>query len=348
MPDATTRSVAFAFVSAPSRPLLPPRAIFAEPGRVERGAPDQRAVDVGLGEERPRRCPPSRSRRRGCASPASSSRGLREQAADPRVHLLRVLGPRDLARADCPDRLVSDGAEARLLAELRDEGAHLPLDHLERVARLALGERLADADDGAQSGAIAAAVFFATISSVSPKSCRRSLCPRMTQVAPASLSMPAAISPVNAPEASACMFWAAMVTRLFPSSSSCATAASAVNGAADDHIDALRSRAARATAAARGQRPARLRSSSSCLRSEGRRVGLKDPSGGILQGGGSRRQACLGSPPEGVRDSNALGARPRCAPESMSRGTFTPAGGDPRRAGLFQGAPRLPMPGPFG
>ena len=77
----------------------------------------------------------------------------------------------------------------------------------------------------------AASSFSATISSVSPKCCRRSLCPRMTQVHPASLSIGALISPVNAPWSFA---WH-VLRRRWPRGSRgtrAAHAASAVNGGA--------------------------------------------------------------------------------------------------------------------
>ncbi len=54
--------------------------------------------------------------------------------------------------------------------------------------------------------AIAARVRLLTVSSVSPKYWRRSLCPVMTYFAPASTIMPVEISPVNAPWSSQWQF----------------------------------------------------------------------------------------------------------------------------------------------
>ena len=72
--------------------------------------------------------------------------------------------------------------EPRCSARTSRNGADLALDDLQRLPGLALGERLADADDGhAGRAASAAATFSATNASVSPKSCRRSLWPTMTQ-----------------------------------------------------------------------------------------------------------------------------------------------------------------------
>ncbi len=68
------------------------------------------------------------------------------------MDLLRVLGLGDLAGADGPHRLVGDDPEAGLLGQLAQDGAHLALDHLERLAGLALLQRLAHADDGAEPG----------------------------------------------------------------------------------------------------------------------------------------------------------------------------------------------------
>src|SRR6266700_2999131 len=52
---------------------------------------------------------------------------------------------------------------------------------------------------GVRPLASAIKLFFATLSSVSRKSCRRSECPMMTKRQPASASMVAETSPVNAP-----------------------------------------------------------------------------------------------------------------------------------------------------
>src|SRR5688572_11398366 len=74
----------------------------------------------------------------------------------------------------------------------------------------------------------AARVFFAIISSSSPKTWRRSECPSRTWVHPASLSISAETSPVNAPSRAKCMFWPPTLTAV-PLTAS-ATAWSAVAG----------------------------------------------------------------------------------------------------------------------
>src|SRR5580700_7629723 len=83
---------------------------------------------------------------------------------------------------------------------------------------------------GERSPARAAPTFSATLPSVSPKSCLRSLCPTRTQPHPASFSIGTLTSPVKAPDALACMFCAASKTPL--PSISWAIAASTVNGGA--------------------------------------------------------------------------------------------------------------------
>jgi hypothetical protein len=50
--------------------------------------------------------------------------------------------------------------------------------------------------------------FLFTVSSVSPKNCRRSECPTITCEHCSAWSMPGATSPVNAPLDSQCTFWA--------------------------------------------------------------------------------------------------------------------------------------------
>src|SRR5690606_11758548 len=67
-------------------------------------------------------------------------------------------------------------------------------------------------------------------SSVSPKSCRRSLWPTMTLSHPTSASIAALISPVKAPWDSQWQFWPA--TRTWLPTRACFTAASAVHGGA--------------------------------------------------------------------------------------------------------------------
>ena len=69
---------------------------------------------------------------------------------------------------------------ARPAARLAQRALQLALDHLQGAARLALGQRLARRTRWATSPAFSAArVFFATVSSVSPKSWRRSEWPRI-------------------------------------------------------------------------------------------------------------------------------------------------------------------------
>src|SRR3954447_26716513 len=60
---------------------------------------------------------------------------------------------------------------------------------------------------GVKPAAIAAWIFFSTTASVSPKYCLRSLCPMMTQEAPAALSISGDNSPVKAPSRSQNVFW---------------------------------------------------------------------------------------------------------------------------------------------
>ncbi len=78
-----------------------------------------------------------------------------------------------------------------------------------------------------------------TVSSVSWNSRRRSECPRMTYSAPASLSIAALTSPVNAPSRSQCRFWPA--TPMFEARAASATACSAVNGGATTISTSVRS-----------------------------------------------------------------------------------------------------------
>src|SRR2546423_2096979 len=83
---------------------------------------------------------------------------------------------------------------------------------------------------GCSASARTVRTFFATQSSVSPKYCRRSLCPRMTPSQPASLSIGALTSPVKAP----CFSWWQFCPKSWIADPCRAgfTAASAVNGGA--------------------------------------------------------------------------------------------------------------------
>ena len=83
---------------------------------VERGTADERAVDVGLGEELGGVV--------GLDRAAVEDRDV-DQAADERVRLLRLLGRRGLAGADRPDRLVGDD---EVLVRL--EHRELPAEHV--------------------------------------------------------------------------------------------------------------------------------------------------------------------------------------------------------------------------
>ena len=79
---------------------------------------------------------------------ASAAALRRSHAADRGVDLLGFGRPGDLAGADGPDGLVGDGDVPVTLRDVVEKGADLTLDDLERVAALALGQRLADAHDG--------------------------------------------------------------------------------------------------------------------------------------------------------------------------------------------------------
>src|SRR6185369_17963378 len=120
--------------------------------RLERGAAHERAVHVGLGEER-RRVP-------GVDAATVEDRGLLprarpEDAVERRAHhavsVAGLLGRRHLAGADRPYRLVGDrGRAGRGGGEAVIGDGDLAHQHRLRVTLLALGERLADANDGCQ------------------------------------------------------------------------------------------------------------------------------------------------------------------------------------------------------
>src|SRR5215208_467374 len=69
------------------------------------------------------------------------------------VHLGNVCRRRGQPGADCPNRLVGDHETGRA-RRLRNRAAQLPADDGERLTRLALALRLADADDRRKPGAM--------------------------------------------------------------------------------------------------------------------------------------------------------------------------------------------------
>ena len=73
--------------------------------------------------------------------------------ADEGVHLGDICRRRGQPGADRPDRLVGDDEIGRA-RRLGNRAAQLPADDGERLARLALALRLADADDGGKPGAM--------------------------------------------------------------------------------------------------------------------------------------------------------------------------------------------------
>src|SRR5438876_5752905 len=120
---------------------------------LQAGAADESAVDVGLGHE-----PvdvvgldaatvedPHRGRRR-------LSVGAGDALADDGVDLLGLGGSGGAAGADGPHRLVGDEDAAGLVeGEGTQRALELPLHDLQGPVGLALGQRLADADDGRQA-----------------------------------------------------------------------------------------------------------------------------------------------------------------------------------------------------
>src|SRR5580658_3152707 len=99
----------------------------------------------------------------------------------------------------------------------------LSVEPASRSARLSPTQRI-----GLSWFLSAARTFLFTSSSVSPNRVLRSLCPRITWVAKSARSIGADISPVNAPDASKCMFCAPSL--ISEPSIAPATASSAVNG----------------------------------------------------------------------------------------------------------------------
>jgi hypothetical protein len=112
-----------------------------------------------------------------------------------------------LPGADRPDGLVRDH-EARVAGRGERDRLGLDLEHELGVARLALLERLADAGDHAEARGERGPGRRATVSSVSPNSCRRSECPTSVPRTPSSASISGEISPVYAPDGSQWAFCA--------------------------------------------------------------------------------------------------------------------------------------------
>ena len=159
------------------------------------GAADQPAVDVGLGEQRRRRCRASPSRRTGGGRRARRrAEQPRQQPAQVRVGRLRELRRGGAAGADRPDRLVGDGerpvpaASTSASARVSWRVSRASVSPASRSASVSPTHRISS-----RPAAIAAGTFSASASSVSPNSCRRSEWPSSTPVArrrPASPATP--------------------------------------------------------------------------------------------------------------------------------------------------------------
>jgi hypothetical protein len=123
---------------------------------------------------------------------AGSAEAAGQRGADVGVDLLGLAGGGRAAGADGPDRLVGDDqplARRRRRSRSLSAPASWLVDHRERVAGVALGVGLADADDDAEPGGQhRARPSCARRVEVSPKSCRRSLWPTITHCAPTSAS----------------------------------------------------------------------------------------------------------------------------------------------------------------
>jgi hypothetical protein len=74
--------------------------------------------------------------------------GCLQLRAQHTVHVLRLLGRGRAAGADGPHGFVGDDDLAGAMRQLVDHRGQLALDHGFGLAGLALGQRLADADDG--------------------------------------------------------------------------------------------------------------------------------------------------------------------------------------------------------
>ena len=137
--------------------------------------------------------------------PAAPKRAI-ERVADMGMHLRDVTRARRAAGADRPDRLVGDHDVAGLA--VRHRAGELPRHDSERLAGIALASRSRRCrrSPSARRGA-PPPPWRARARRVSPWSVRRSECPTITAVAPASLSISAEISPVCAPEAFGWQSW---------------------------------------------------------------------------------------------------------------------------------------------
>ena len=137
-----------------------------------------------------------------------------QHVADERARLLGLLGGRDAAGADRPDRLVGDHdlgdvASARPRRGRPAAGAPAPPRSRRRRAPPRSRRRRGSARGRRPAPP---APCGASASSVSPKNWRRSEWPRTTASTSSSTSIGAETSPVKAPDSSSCMFWAATLT----------------------------------------------------------------------------------------------------------------------------------------
>ncbi len=154
---------------------------------VERGAADERAVDVRLREQLAGVV--------GLDRAAVEDRRV-EERLDERVRVLRHLGRRGAAGADRPDRLVGEHEAVGLrLEHRRPGGGARPRS---RPPRAPPASRRRTRSRRARRRARRARAR-ATVSSVSPKYCRRSEWPTSEPATPSSSSIGAEISPVYAP-----------------------------------------------------------------------------------------------------------------------------------------------------
>ena len=121
----------------------------AERTHVETGASDERAVDVGLGAQ----CGDVVRLDAAAVQDVAALGGVRAEPlaqarADVGVGVLRLFGRGVLTRADGPHGLVGEHEIAQLFRRDAVEPLlHLPIEHVERLIRHSLLQRLADADD---------------------------------------------------------------------------------------------------------------------------------------------------------------------------------------------------------
>ena len=171
--------------SAPgARTLLIARGFddLGEAARVEAGAADERAVDVGLAHEfagilRFHAAAVLNPHSLGCGLIGHFAQGV----ANERVRFLRLLGCCIAPGADRPDRLVRNHCFLQFLwTQTSETAAQLDRQYFFNVAFVALLERFSDANDRTQCRLMRRAHFRLTISSVSPNNVRRSLCPSTT------------------------------------------------------------------------------------------------------------------------------------------------------------------------